>query len=365
MTEAWIELTAQLNFTSNLYSTYISLCVVNGLFSIIASFGNLFVILAIYRNRTLHTPSYVLLSALALSDLGIGAIAQPLYIIFKYVEIRRNVELYCILGIVWHMTALFLAGFSFMTITSISIDRYLAVYLSTKYRQVVTVRRTVSTTVLLALVALAISSMYVVHMKANLFAQTFVILLCLFVTSFNSLKIIRTLRQHQKVHARTLNTSCQSRTSRFFQRNTACNIYRFKKSVNILLYVYGAFLLCYTPYLCYRIVLNIIGRTATVHGAFSVCSTIVFINSSLNPTLYLWRIPEIRAAVFKILRIKIKKQKQELEQTISIQSKWHENENYTTINTQSLTMNHEKIAWNRIRKSKFSCPLNSLTQTRK
>ena len=350
MSEACKELTTQLGFTTELYSTYVALCVINGLFSVTASIGNLLVILAIYKTGSLHTPSYVLLSALALSDLGIGLVAQPLYIAFKVAEINEQFEMYCYLGIAWHVIALFLAGFSFLTITAISIDRYLAVYLYMKYRLVVTVRRVLLASTALALLALLISLMYVLHMAANLFAQTLVIVVCLFLTSFNSVKIIRMLHQHQKVQTISFgNASSQTVSANAVprhQHSTAFNIGRFKKSVYILLYVYGTFLLCYLPYLCYRIALIIVGRTATVHSAFSVCSTIVFVNSSLNPPLYLWRVPEIRIAVLRILRCNTLYVRQQLEVTVTVmQSKWRGNDNCSTILAHSPNLRSHKTAW--------------------
>lgn len=44
-----------------------------------------------------------------------------------------------------------------------------------------------------------------------------------------------------------------------------------------------------------------IGYTKTVKIAYDYATTVVFINSFLNPVVYCWRIREIRRAVKKIL----------------------------------------------------------------
>ena len=68
-------------------------------------------------------------------------------------------------------------------------------------------------------------------------------------------------------------------------RNTF-NIGRYKKTVTTMLYVYGAFLLCYLPYLCYTITRICFGSTSTMQGVHFITSTIIFSNSALNPFLY-------------------------------------------------------------------------------
>ena len=48
----------------------------------------------------------------------------------------------------------------------------------------------------------------------------------------------------------------------------------------------------------------VLGRGTYMHLGLHISGTIVYANSSLNPLLYYWRIPEIREAVVEMLRLK-------------------------------------------------------------
>ncbi len=55
-------------------------CVLNAALMLIATIGNSLVLTAIFRTPALCSPSTTLLCILALSDLLVGFVAQPLYI---------------------------------------------------------------------------------------------------------------------------------------------------------------------------------------------------------------------------------------------------------------------------------------------
>ena len=75
------------------------------------------------------------------------------------------------------------------------------------------------------------------------------------------------------------------------------NIARYKKMVSSIAWVQLALLICYLPYTVLNIlsfydILNIdIGRATDVTFSF------LFLNSSLNPILYCWKIKDVRQAV--------------------------------------------------------------------
>ena len=125
---------------------------------ILSSAANLLVIISITRKTsTLRAPSYILLCALAVSDLSIGLAAQPLYNARKVAELQgTNKALYCHLSLAYNSMSSFTGALSYLSIATISCDRFLAVYLRTSYRIVVT-RKTAK------LAVLAISALSVLY----------------------------------------------------------------------------------------------------------------------------------------------------------------------------------------------------------
>ena len=114
---------------------------------------------------------------------------------------------------------------------------------------------------------------------------------CLLFTSCNYIAIGRML---QRRHAR-IQTHNHIQTGQ--QHRNIFNIGRYKNTVTTMLYVYGAFLLCYLPSLCFTIAMIRFGRTSTLKSVYYIAITIMFLNSTLNPFLYNWRVPEVRLRI--------------------------------------------------------------------
>ena len=80
---------------------------------------------------------------LAITDLGVGLISQPLYVIYV-VLINYNPKLWNIISILHDITwelSICLSGVSVLTTTALSVDRLLALLLKLRYRHVVTLKQ--------------------------------------------------------------------------------------------------------------------------------------------------------------------------------------------------------------------------------
>ena len=110
--------------------TYISLVLnitFNSLICITATTGNLLILVTIWQNHSLRCwPSVILLSGLAFSDLCVGLFSVPVYIALQ-VMLASNKYISCsfILGSL--LLNVYLNGLTMLTLTLISIDRYLAI----------------------------------------------------------------------------------------------------------------------------------------------------------------------------------------------------------------------------------------------
>ena len=57
---------------------YIAIAAVNIVFSITASLGNILILIALRKVTSIHPPTKLLFQCLAITDLGVGLISQPL-----------------------------------------------------------------------------------------------------------------------------------------------------------------------------------------------------------------------------------------------------------------------------------------------
>ena len=96
-------------------------CVLNAPLMLTSITGNALALAAILRTPSLRSPSNVFLCSLALSDLLVGLIVQPVFIatVFNFVPDSSLVLTY-------QMTTLFVCGVSLGTMTAISVDSSLS-----------------------------------------------------------------------------------------------------------------------------------------------------------------------------------------------------------------------------------------------
>ena len=126
----------------HMYSGLIGLSAINIFLSVTAFLGNTLILFALHKETSLHPPSKLLYRNLAITDLCVGIIVQPLAVVYwiSAVTGRWNICYYAHLPVTISATGL--CAVSLLTLTAISVDRLLALLLGLRYRQVVTFRRT-------------------------------------------------------------------------------------------------------------------------------------------------------------------------------------------------------------------------------
>lgn len=127
-----------LNCTTGLYGAHekIAISAINSFLSVIAFWGNVLIIIALQKVQSFHPSSKLLLSCLAVTDLCVGLIAQPLYANFL---LSQEHSKHCYYSAVLSKTiTVTFSGVSWLILTAISMNRLLELLLSIRYRQVVT-----------------------------------------------------------------------------------------------------------------------------------------------------------------------------------------------------------------------------------
>ena len=185
---------------------------------------------------------------------------------------------------------------SFFTVTAISVDRLLALLLGLRYRQVVTYRRTCITVTAFWILSIVGASTLFWNRLITSWFQYKVAALCLVTTTVAYTKIFCTLR-HNQIHVQ--NHTAQGQPS---QAIPALNIARYRKAVYSALWVQGTLVICYLPYVIVVALKPQRGMSLSIYRAQQFTATLVYLNSSLNPLLYCWKIREVRQAVKETLR---------------------------------------------------------------
>lgn len=123
-------------------------------------------------------------------------------------------------------------------------------------------------------------------------------LLSVVTPTFCYLKIFFTLRQQRTpVHVQAVSLSDQGQPK---DQNNSQTGTTYKRTVSSALVFHLVLISCYLPYAVVRVTVAIVGRRLLVSEA--VVASVVYLNSSLNPIFYCWKIKEIRHEVKKVVR---------------------------------------------------------------
>ena len=186
-----------------------------------------------------------------------------------------------------------LSGVSLLTMTAISVDRLLALLLGLRYRQVVTLKRTCMIVVTVWVLPIAITAMYFWNLLITLLLIAIAESLCLLTSIISYTKIFLTLRRHQ---AQLQDQSQQT------SQTSSLNIARYKKAVYSALWLQLTLVAFYLPQGMVSALVPTNELSSTVFLASHYTATLVFLNSSLNPILYCWKMQEVRQAVKDTIR---------------------------------------------------------------
>ncbi|XP_078353582.1 melanocyte-stimulating hormone receptor-like [Oculina patagonica] len=283
----------QLSHEGGIFIAEIICCAINSVLSLVATLWNILVILVIWKTPALHSPSNILICCLAGSDLVIGLLAQPMLVTYKIAEFKDSAETACIGRLIHWIAGFVCAGVSVMTIAAISVDKVLALYLHLRYKQVVTVARVLKVVFVFWFFCVTAAVFLFVSNSDRYWTLVPLPVLCISLTTtfVAYIKVFGVLRRHRnQIRAQTRSAW------------NGVNMRKYKKSVITMVYVLAMFLACYTPFLTAMAMRLFVGYNSTVKLAYEWGATVVYLNSSLNPLLYWFRMQEIRLATYNTIR---------------------------------------------------------------
>ena len=234
-----------------------------------------------------HSPSTVFLCFLAISDLLVGFVTQPAYIADQLIH---NPFLHK--GVLTLITLT--CGVSLGMMAAISVDRFIALHYHMRYVSFMSKKRAIYTSATLWLVVILLSCLS--HSKESVFflVNAVAICICISISTYSYIQIYRIVRQHQ-IHIHTQQQAVQN-----LNAEGDINMMRLKKSAMNTFIYYMCMIMCYTPVMISVLIIAIYPNHWT--SAWNFTDTVCFMNSSINPFLYCWRLSELRAAILKIIR---------------------------------------------------------------
>ncbi|XP_078344540.1 histamine H2 receptor-like [Oculina patagonica] len=271
-------------------------CVLNAPLMLISILGNALVLAAIKRTPSIRSTSVIMLCSLAVSDIFVGFLVQPLYIAKELTKKTLLQNLTVKMGYP-------VCAASILTITAITVDRFLALHYHMRYVTLVTKSRVLYTLVFVWLISFLVSSFHFWNNRVHSFLSGVVIIICLTISTFSYIIIYRIVRRHQlQIHA-------QQQAVQSSNAENNLNMVRLKRSAMNTFTFYIALIICYFPMFIILSLHGISNKDWQTEWEFA--HTAVFMNSSINPFLYCWRLRELRAAVVKTAKQMLCKQTEE------------------------------------------------------
>jgi hypothetical protein len=224
---------------------------------------------------------------LAFWDFGVGIVTQPFYITLQVYELKNDFLHYCLVDSVFRISGWIFGTGSLLTLTALTADRFIAVSYHLRYQEIVTSRRVGIVLLLISGYSTLSVFMYVFALSFS-YIQSIIALMAILMDMFFIFKMYRVIRRHtmqiQALHQDTMNVPL------------------LKKSINPMYYMFGAFLVCYFPFVGTSIAQTLFGTTRNIKISFKVTEFIGFMNSLMNPMIYYWRIGALRTASYDLLK---------------------------------------------------------------
>ena len=280
-----------LQVQTSLHTNYIIATIFNAVFSFAAFFGNAIILTALRKASSINRATNALLCSLAMSDFMVGLVVQPSHVIYCIYGVIGGPQVRCYSRTVFQYTSDYFIAISFLTIVAITLDRYLTLCHRHTYRSVMTPGKIRGVIALVWIICLSFPLGRLASPSTPMILSSVVFIAFLAIPSFAVYKIYRFLKQHQlplssQLKPQTVDT----------KKASSFNVSLYKRSVVTMMLVYLALFLCFLPSVAVTaawVTADQPGKLRLIRvGNFTL--TVLMFNSSINPFLYYWRIPEVR-----------------------------------------------------------------------
>ena len=228
-------------------------------------------------------PSMLILCSLALSDLLVGLVAQPIYIAKELSEDPS-------LQKIWNTLGNSLCGVSMGLITAKSIDRLMAVHYHLRYSTLVTIFRLRFMVAIIWCVSFALSGVYFWDIFWYGILSVMNTGICLAISTLSYISIYRVVRRHH-FRIRTQNAAVA------VEGNENLHMKQLVKSTVNTFVFHISMLACYFPMYILLFLYSVSSSHNLWRKEWNFYMTLLLVNSSINPFLYYWRLRDLRLAI--------------------------------------------------------------------
>ena len=268
--------------------------------AILTVIGNAIFFVTLLRSPSLHTPSNFLLGALCITDLIVGFICQPLFIVVLVGPKGR-----CCSTVIKAYNLIFgLSSLnSFLCGLLITFDRYAAVFHPYTYRTFASCRRYAFVTTIVFIVFAGYSALKIPYFEQS--RMSFLIVdICIEFSVIVSVLAIYALL-YRVVFAKTQADLSARHAVGTRQSDINKSKARDRRKTKTVAIIIAAFLACYTPLMVYYVMglffyENINPSYPYQLGLWS--NFLALFNSCVNPMIYCARSSDIRRAALRMFR---------------------------------------------------------------
>ncbi|XP_078359132.1 adenosine receptor A1-like [Oculina patagonica] len=261
--------------------------------------GNLLVVLAIFidPNRDLKSPFNYFVANLAISDLVVGFVVDPMSVAYHVSE--GVAKEYPAALVYIHMPYFIASTASVLSLAALTLDRFLAITSPLSYRTKLNPKRAAFVAAGIWAFSLSFPFIYLVTgylTYAFVFAHT-VIIATFLIMLLTYLKIFRVFKNQVK------QWDCLDQTNE--DNHAKRQAIRWEQKVTkTFMIMLALFLACYLPSCICIYITNLCSSCSCtfIHWARDIHFLLILANSGVNPFVYAWRFDNFRKAFAKLLK---------------------------------------------------------------
>ena len=271
----------------------IAVSLVNFVAAPFAAFLNFLAMYTIYRRKSLRTLSNLILCSLALTDMLTGLVTQPMFATLMMMS--AFCVKFCFINTFTIIIGNTLSSISMASLFLINLDRHISIFYpfyyekrkDSKIQLLIIVILIWLINILVVSASLATPNMALSTISASVVA--FLIYIWSFYVNIRVVMIVRNLQRQVKSRLpSTVNTGLEEK------RNSEV----MSRATRVVSTILGSMLICYMPFVVFTVVEM---RANLPFNAWVWISTLVFLNSLLNPLVYFVQMKEIREDMKVIL----------------------------------------------------------------
>ena len=298
------------NISRDLYGVFILIIAVNALTCPLVILLNILVLVAVKTKQHLRTKSNVTLACLAVTDLVVGLVVQPLHATNLTLLVEGEGNTFCSLAKVAGTITFQCCVASLHHLLLISAERYIAIKHALQYETVVTEVRIIMASGLMWAITILVpqedvmltESHFAVRLTVSIMLPVLFIFLPMVYFNITIYKEVR--RNERQIAANQVSPEAKKKILK--------NKKAFYTTVIVLLVIF----LCYIPVnICFAIVAFLKNKISanTGHIVTYLFILLPVLNSLFNPLIYAVRIRHFRVAFIQLMSRKTLTQAEELE----------------------------------------------------